>query len=286
MINRKFEKYKGGKLIGSTNLDIRTTWEDLTLKQFIAYLEIVNILEEYNDRVKAGEIEESNEEIEVKRMGFFADMVMVLTGLPKAIVYTMSPNAIVTLWKELDFKQDKLPEGTLSEFWFRSASEKKISIEENYIKTTKWFGKSKKGKNKGRFNAEEKIKCLAELELMKKSHFTLRGNVDSMDLEHWMHARKTIAEIKKIQGRMQAGHFEGYALLIAYICLKNGNQLNIKECKKLGVVFEDLPFCTAYKIVNFFLNVRSVLSERMQKYLTTMAVTIETSQKHKQKSNT
>lgn len=274
MINRKFEKYKGGVKISEDNLDVRTTWEDLTLKQFIAYLIVVNELEEFNKRVEVGEVEESDEENEVKEMTFFADMIMILTGLPKDIVYTMNPEAIVTLWGELDFKQDSLPEGTIKEFWFRSATEKKIRIEENDIKkNTRWFGKK---------NAKEKAKRMVELELMKKSHFTLRSNIDGMALENWIHARNIVKEIKAIQGQMKAGHFQNYANLIAYVCLKNGKQPTIKECQKLGRVFEELPFCTAYKIVNFFLNVRSILSLNMQKYLTTTALTIETNRKLKQ----
>lgn len=269
MKKRIFERYnKDGKLIDKAEREIKTCWDDITMKQFIAYMKIVERLQEFNRIHEAGESIDSDEESELKNILFFADMLVVLTGLEKDFVYTMDAPMIVQLYNELDFTQETLPKGHCTEFWFRSASEKAIRISEKHYKETSWL------------KPKHKLRAKAELMLMKKSHFTLQGDINHVPLRRWIATRGILKKINTIKGEMKSGNFENYALLIAYIVEKNASGMTIKECQRLGVVFEDLPFTTSYNMVNFFLNVQSVLSSNMKLYLQQMAATVKTNPKH------
>lgn len=265
MIERKFETLKNGKLIGVQTLKIRNTWDDLSLKHFMAYSKIISTREKYLKDVQDGILNADDGEVSLQEEVFAVDMLMVLTGLPKEVIYTMNSKMILLLNEQLDFKSSSLPDSTetLTEFWFRSATEKRISIWENDYKKQSYL-----------WNPKQKAKTLAELELMKKSHFTLKSNLNDLEFEKYIAANNILKEVKRIQKEMNRQDFSNYAQLIAYIVCQNGRYLNIGECKKLGIVFEDLPFTTAYKIVNFFLNVRSVLSSNTKQYLTTVMQTI------------
>lgn len=260
------ESLKNGNLISKKQYKCRTTWEDLSLKHFIAYMAIVHRREMYLKEVKDGVTEDSESEQNVELEVFSVDMIAVLTGVPKELLYSMNVAALVDLHKILEFTHDKLPQesDTLKEFWFRSATEKRIAIWENDYKRQSYI-----------FSPKKKTKVLAELTLMKKSHFTLKAKIDDMEFKKYISSNKVLKQIKKIQGEMKNQDFSHYAQLIAYIVDKNGVSVDISDAQKLGVVFEDLPFCTAYKIVNFFLNLRSVLSSNTKRYLTTMMETME-----------
>lgn len=279
MITRTFEIVKGGKLIATRELEMRTTWEDLSLKHFIAYTEIIRRRDKFQESIDKGTTEQTEEELEVEAEVFFADMIVVLTGLPKELVYSMSPNMIEVLYKELDFDAEKLPKetDTCSEFWFRSASLDKIRIWENDLKKRGKFFQLKK-------NLKKKAKLQTELMVMKKSHFTLRSQVDEMSLQQWINSNSVLKKIKAIQEQLKYQDFSNYAQLIAYIVDKNGKRIHdMKKLKELGKVFEDLPFVTAYKIVNFFLNAQSVLSANTKHYLEHLYQTMKNPKQEKKK---
>jgi len=262
-----FERYdKNGKYVDSAKRTLNTTWDDpkFTLKHFIAYLKIVERLEESNKKYEAGESLDSEDENDLRIVSFFADMIVVLTGLEKEFVYTMNAKEIVKLYNELEFTQDKLPKGHCTEFWFQSATDKVIRINEKHYKKTSFL--------KPKLKAKQKL----ELEFMKKSHFTLKGDINNIQLRRWISTRGVLKKINTIQAEMKSGNFENYAQLIAYVVEKNGQVMSLKESQKLAIVFEDLPFTVAYNMVNFFLNVQSVLSSNTKQYLAKMAAMVRT----------
>lgn len=262
-----FERYDTkGNFVDKHKRTINTTWDDptFTLKHFIAYLKIVERLEESNKKFEAGESIDSEDENDLRVVSFFADMIVVLTGLEKEFVYTMNAKEIVALYNTLEFTQDKLPKGHCTDFWFKSATDKVIAINEKHYKQVSFL--------------KPKLKAKAKLELafMKKSHFTLKGDMNNVQLRKWISTRGVLNKIKAIKSEMSSGNFENYAQIIAYIVEKNGQVMTIKESQKLAIVFEDLPFTVAYNMVNFFLNVQSVLSSNTQQYLMKMAAMVRT----------
>ena len=274
MITATINSRKNGEIVASKKYTFRSTWDDLTLKHFMAYMAIVNRRDAYLKTIEDGINEQPKEDQELENDVFSVDMLVVLTGLPKQILYSMNSSAVLELNALLEFTPDKLPEesDTLTEFWFRSATEKKIAIWEADYK-----------KQSALWNPKKKAKILAELTLMKKSHFTLKSKIDNMEFEKYIASNKVLKQIKKIQEQMNNQDFSQYAQLIAYIVDKNNTPVDIKTAQKLGVVFEDLPFTTAYKIVNFFLNVRSVLSSNTKQYLGMMMTRMKESQKLRKK---
>lgn len=272
MIKKTFEKYNlHNQLIDRKTYDAKSTWEDLTLKEFIAYNEVLNDMNKYIEKYGKGMIEDSPEEHELKKTIYFADMLVALTGMPRDIIYTMNAKQIDELFVELDFSLDKLPTGQTDTFFFRTHTLQEIELKE------------KEYSDVSRFKMSKRIKIKAELELMKKSKFQLKGSCDDMTLEKWISTRGILKEVKSIQADFKNNEFKKYALLIAYLVEQNGKVLSIAECKKLAKVFEDLPFCTAYQVVSFFLNVQNVLLNKTSEYLKMM--TLMVSQRQQQKSN-
>jgi hypothetical protein len=270
MITTTINSRKNGEIVASKKYTFRSTWGDLTLKHFMAYMAIVNRRDAYLKTIEDGINEQPKEDQELENDVFSVDMLVVLTGLPKQILYSMNSSAILELNALLEFTPDKLPKesDTLTEFWFRSATEKKIAIWEADYK-----------KQSSLWSPKKKARTLAELTLMKKCRFTLKSKIDDMEFEKYIASNKVLKQIKKIQEQMNNQDFSQYAQLIAYIVDKNNAPVDIKTAQNLGLVFEDLPFITAYKIVNFFLNVRSVLSNNTKQYLGMMMTRMRDSRK-------
>lgn len=268
MIEKTFESYNVlGELTSKKTFNIKSTWSDLTLKEFIAYNDIVNEFNKYNLDYTKGETIDSEAEYQLKTTIYFADMLVALTGLPKEIVYAMNEKLIADTYEELDFKTESLPKGHTDTFYFRTHSEKAIQATQKQYDST------------GFLNARKKMAIKAELELMKKSKFQLKGSCNDMALEKWIATRGILKEIKSIQGELKNNDFKNYPLLIAYLVEQNGQVLTIARCKKLAEVFEDLPFCTAYEVVSFFLNVQNVLLRKTIESLMMMNKAMKTNQR-------
>lgn len=268
MIKKTFESYNVvGQLTSKKTFDIKSTWEDLTLKEFIAYNDIVNKFNQYNSEYAKGDTIDSPEENELKTTIYFADMLIALTGLPRDVVYGMNAKQVSETYDELQFNTESLPKGHSDNFFFRTHSLETIqSYEKAYAAIFK-------------INIKKKAAAKAELELMKKSKFQLKGSCNDMALEKWIATRGILKDIKSIQLDFNNNDFKRYPLLIAYLVEKNGQVLTIDKCKKLAVVFEDLPFCTAYEVVSFFLNAQNVLLKKTVESLAMMRLMMTTYQK-------
>lgn len=266
MITKSFESYNvlGELTSKKTFKNVKSTWQDLTLKEFIAYNDVVNEMNKYESEYKKGDSIDSPEEYELKSTIYFADMLIALTGLPKDIVYTMNAKQLSEMYDELEFTNEKLPQGHTDTFFFRTKPQKFIAdTEAEYNKIYS-------------INFKKKAKAKAELELMKKSKFQLKGSVNDMALEKWIATRGILKDIKSIQVDLKNNDFRRYPLLIAYLVEQNGQVLTIEKCKRLATVFEELPFCTAYEVVSFFLNLRTAFLKKTIESLMTANLMMKT----------
>jgi len=265
---------ENGKLVREEKINVPSTWEDITLRNYINYINVLKNWDKFNEEINSVKGTPDYEEKEIQNAVFMMDSLIALTGIDPILLQTMSVRDLLDFQSGLSFWMDDMPSGMEKDFFFRSASIKEIEKSKRALKATSLM------------NVAKRAKIKAQLKLMENSHFTMKESYGDMSLKSHIGVNRIVKEINQIKKETEKMEFDRLPLLIAYCVDMNGEKLNIKKAKKLGDVFMDLPFPTVIKISNFFLNCTKVFSSGTKIYSAISSYLQKTNQKHLRKKTT
>lgn len=271
MVKEVFQIYKDGQKSSERVFNIKNSWEDITVGQYLEYMSIVKNYEAFKLDIEPlrGTIDFDNQEMQ--GIVFLADMVACITGIDKEFIYQMPPDHVIGIsQRHLEFIKSPPSSEPINKFVFRSEFKNKIEKQKAKIAKCK--------------NVKEKLQLKATLLKMEETTFHL-SEIQDMSLETYIAANNASKEIKKIYKEMKELDFSRYPEILGYVVRVKGRKYSVKTAKKYGKIFIDLPFTTAFQATNFFLKMQQIMYGSTMTFLGIKKMLQDTSRRPQRKKS-